>query len=219
VAQHQQPGIVVRDLAPLAAEDPRGATINLLFFPLIITCFISVALLGGLGLSGGHELAAVATFTGLGGLAVMGFVGQALDAVPGSYWKLAGVAALVMAAIALPTAGLARLWGKWGVGLAFVAFMLVGNPGSGNGTAPEMLPGFWRAVGQWMPPGAGGTGLRNTAYFDGAATLKPLLVLSGYALAGACLLLCADALKRRVRQDEGSDDRPPLTTAEPVAQS
>jgi hypothetical protein len=217
-AQREEPGITVRDLAPLADEDPRGSTINLLFFPLIITCFISVALLGGLGLSAGRELAAVATFAALGGLAVIAFVSQGLDAIPGDYLELSAVAALIMAAIALPTAALARLLGKWGVGLAFIGFMLIGNPGSGNGTAPELLPGFWRAISQWMPPGAGGSGLRNTAYFDAHATLKPLLVLGGYALAGACLLLCADAIRRRVRQEDQREDRPPLTTGDPIAQ-
>jgi hypothetical protein len=53
-------------------------------------------------------------------------------------------------------AGLARLIGPPGLALAAVAFLLVGNPGSGNASAPELLPGFWRAVGPLLlrAPGA-----------------------------------------------------------------
>jgi len=70
-----------------------------------------------------------------------------------------------------------------------VAFLVIGNPGSGNASAPELLPGFWRAVGPLLPPGAGGQALRNVAYFDGAALAQPLLVLGGFAVAGAALIL------------------------------
>jgi hypothetical protein len=70
-----------------------------------------------------------------------------------------------------------------------LAFLLIGNPGSGNASAPELLPGFWRTVGPLLPPGAGGQALRNVAYFDGAALAGPLLVLGGFALAGAVLIL------------------------------
>jgi hypothetical protein len=48
-----------------------------------------------------------------------------------------------------------------------------------------------------MPSGAGGSALRNTAYFDGNARLQPLLVLAAYATAGALLLVGADLLARR----------------------
>ena len=75
-----------------------------------------------------------------------------------------------------------------GLGIAAATFLLIGNPGSGNGSAPELLPGFWRAVGPLLPPGAGGTALRNVAYFDGAALGRPLLVLLAFVAAGGALL-------------------------------
>jgi hypothetical protein len=78
-----------------------------------------------------------------------------------------------------------------------VLFLVIGNPASGNGTAPELLPDFWRHISQLMPPGAGGTGLRNIAYFDGAALAQPILVLTGYAVAGALLVAAADVVRHR----------------------
>jgi hypothetical protein len=92
--------------------------------------------------------------------------------------------------------GLARLLGPPGIGLAALIVFLIGNPGSGAASAPELLPGFWRAVGPLLPPGAGATALRNVAYFDGAALATPLIVLAAFAALGAVLLL---APKRRAQ--------------------
>jgi hypothetical protein len=142
-------------------------------------------------------LGALALFAGLGGLAVVGIVGEVLDALPGSYLALAGVAALTILAIALPTAGLHRLLGKAGIALSALAFILIANPASGNATAPELLPGFWRTISQFMPPGAGGQSLRNTAYFGGNATFRPLIVLSAYVVGGALLLVAAAVVRQR----------------------
>jgi hypothetical protein len=117
--------------------------------------------------------------------------------MPGPYLSLAGVMALTVLAMALPTAALHRLLGQAGIGIGAVLFLVLANPASGNGSAPELLPGFWRAFGQLMPPGAGGTGLRNTSYFDGNAVTGPLVVLGCFALVGGLGVLAADALRRR----------------------
>jgi hypothetical protein len=46
--------------------------------------------------------------------------------------------------------------------------VLVGNPLSGISSAPERLPEPAGALGPLLPPGAGGSLLRSTAFFDGA---------------------------------------------------
>jgi len=102
---------------------------------------------------------------------------------------VSAVAALVVAAVAMVTTGLVRLLGPAGLGIAAVLFVVLGNPGSGNASAPELLPGFWRVAGQLLPPGAGGQALRDVAYFDGHALLVPVLVLAAWAIAGAALIL------------------------------
>ena len=79
--------------------------------------------------------------------------------------------------------------GPAGLGIAAVLFVVLGNPGSGNASAPELLPGFWRVAGQLLPPGAGGQALRDVAYFDGHALLAPALALAAWAVLGAALIL------------------------------
>ncbi len=185
------PGVPVRELRALDPQDPRGATLNLMFLPLIVVCLPAAVLLGGLPLPGRAVLGAVALFAVLGGLLVTALVHGAIGALPGPFAALAGVAVLTVLAMALPAAGLVRVLGPAGVAVAAVVFLLVGNPASGNAGAPELLPSPWREVGPLLPPGAGGDALRGTAYFDGAAVGAPLAVLAAWALGGAVLLLLA----------------------------
>ena len=86
--------------------------------------------------------------------------------------------------------------GPAGLGVAALLFVVLGNPGSGNASAPELLPGFWRVAGQFLPPGAGGQALRDVAYFDGHALLIPAVVLAGWALFGAARLLIGRRARR-----------------------
>ncbi len=66
---------------------------------------------------------------------------------------------------------------------------LVGNPLSAVASAPELLPQPWGRLGQFLPPGAGATLLRSTAYFDGAGGTTAAWTLAGWALAGIVLLM------------------------------
>ena len=189
--------IDVQDLAPLSRNDPHGATINLVFMPLIMICFISVLALGALKLRPSRLLGAIGLVGLLGGGVITAVVSVGLGALPGSFLALSGVTTMIMLAVALPTAGFHRLFGPAGVGLGALTFLFIANPASGNGTAPEMLPGFWRFLSQLMPPGAGGAALRNASYFGGNAMLKPLLVLGAFAVFGAVLVPSASWLARR----------------------
>jgi hypothetical protein len=176
----------VRDVRPLDPDDPRGATLNLIGVPLIVVCLPVGLLLAGLQ----RRFAAAAglAFALLAGLAVIAVLHGWIGALPGDYLALAGVAALMVGAVALPTIGLVRLLGPPGLGIVALVVFVIGNPANGAATAPEMLPGFWRAVGPFLPPGAGVAGLRNVAYFDGAALTRPLLVLAAFALGGLALI-------------------------------
>jgi hypothetical protein len=215
-AQATGPAPAVEDVQPLVAEDPRGATLNLLFLPLVVVCLPAAALLAGLRLSTPQLLGAIGLFAALGGLAVVGLIAGVLDAMPGSYLELSAVAALVILASTLPVTAFVRLLGHGGLPLGALLFVLIGNPASGNGTAPELLPEPWRAIGQLMPSGAGGSALRNVAYFDGNAVLQPLLVLAAYATAGVLLLVGADLLARR-RARQASDRPAGVLGSEPLA--
>jgi len=90
-------------------------------------------------------------------------------------------------AVSAPICGLGALVGPAGVGLGALLVFFFGNPISGLTTAPELLPKPWGAIGQLLPPGAGGSLLRSVAFFDGARSAGPLWVLIGWGLAGLAL--------------------------------
>jgi hypothetical protein len=196
ILRHAFSGATVVDVKPLNRDDPRGATISLLFIPLVTVSFSAVLALGMLRLRRRALLGATIAFSALGGLAIASLVHFALGALPGSYLALSAITALTILALALPIAGLQRMLGKAGLAASFLLFFVFANPASGNGTAPELLPNLWRHLSQLLPPGAGGTALRNTAYFGGAAIAQPVVVLTGFALGGALLVLGADRLHR-----------------------
>jgi hypothetical protein len=94
-------------------------------------------------------------------------------------------------------AGLGALFGRAGAALGALLMVLVGNPLSGISSAPELLPEPAGALGQLLPPGAGGTLLRGTAFFDGAGAAAPLAVLAAWATLGLAALWLASARRRR----------------------
>jgi hypothetical protein len=188
-AQPDQPAVTVTDVVPLPEDDPRGLVFNAGSLPIVLGGLLAGVLVA-LRVRGG--LASVVTVLGIaaaGGLATVGVLQGWLGALDGSYWANAGVVSLGIAAIGLTLVGLRRAIGLAGLPLGALTILLLGNPLSGVATAPELLPSGWSTLGQLLPPGATGTALRSTAFFDGAGAGVPLLVLATWALVGAALAL------------------------------
>ena len=178
----------------LPPDDPRGAGFAAGAFPIVLG-----ALFGGIASSlafatGRHRLAAAATGAVLAGLVGALVLHTWLGVLPGGYLAVAGVLMLGLFAGSAFTVGAYSLLGRAGLGLGALLIMVLGNPLSGAASAPELLPAGWGTLGQWLPPGASTSLLRSVAYFDGAAALRPALVLSGWVAAG--LLLAALAGRR-----------------------
>ena len=134
----------------------------------------------------------------LAGLVATAIVQSWLDVVGGDWLVNAGVLSLLVLAVASVVAGLASLFGKAGALAGALTMVFVGNPFSAVASGPEMLPSPAGAIGQLLPPGAGGNLLRSTGFFDAAAAGGHVAVLAAWALAGlACVAIAA--LPRVVR--------------------
>lgn len=181
----------VVDVRPLPPGDPRGVTLNVLVLPLVITSILAalmaVNLVPDIDVRGRVGLTALAGL--LGGLIAVAIANWWRDALPGPWLAEVGVIALAVLAIALVSAGIIRLLGPAGTVLPFLLFLMLGNPASGVASAPELLPTPWNPVGQVLPPGALGSALRGTAYFDGAGVVFPIVVLAAWALLGLWLVV------------------------------
>ena len=189
--------VTVDDVVSISAEDSRGAAFTSSILPLslggIVLGAASVLLVTGL-----RRKAAFLGAASVGaGLAVALVTGPWLGVLPGSFWVVAGVAALGLAAVATAIAGMAALIGLPGISVVAALTMVLGNPLSGAASAPQMLPEGWSTLGQLLPPGAAATALRSVVYFDGAGSAGAVVVLAAWVVVGAVLLTVG--LRRRAR--------------------
>lgn len=197
IGQAQGSPVGIRDIVTADPDDPRGSGLAASILPLII-----------LGIAIG-AIATLLTRDSLGRIAVVGvgaltagLAGVALSQgwlglLGGDWWLNAGVLALVVGSIGVTVAGLGALLGEAGIGLGAAIMVLLGNPLSGVTSAPELLSQPWGAVGQALPPGAGATLLRSTAFFDGAGAAVPAWTLLAWWIVGGTLLSIAALRGRR----------------------
>lgn len=84
--------------------------------------------------------------------------------------------------------------------VAALVYFLIGTQISGANTAPEFLAPFWRVLGEYLPPGAGVSLVRNVIYFPDAPVAKPITILAVYVAVGWLVLIAlkvVDALRDR----------------------
>jgi hypothetical protein len=180
--------VAVVDVVPLSRSDPRGLVLSSALLPLTICSIImaaAVALLLRFRPAWRQilSLVVVSATAGLGAILITeGFLG-ALPHGNGASWA---ALALTVLAVSAPTAGLIALIGPPGLGLGAALMIFIGNPFSGATSAPQLLPTAVGHIGQWLPPGAGASLLRSTAYFGGHGAdghLVVLIVWAGLGLA------------------------------------
>ena len=138
-------------------------------------------------------LACLGLVIGLGGT----LIAKSVGGLPAPWLEMTLIGALAVAAAGAVTVALQSAFGVYGTALAILIFVIIGNPSSGGPAAPELLPGFWRAVGQVVPVGAGVTAVRNISYFPAASISGPLLVLCCWLVVGVGVV-AALLLGRRV---------------------
>ncbi|WP_225725194.1 MULTISPECIES: hypothetical protein [unclassified Nocardia] len=195
--------VAVRDLAALPADDPRGAGLSAGALPLVMGGLLAAVLLTRLVHGIAQRAIGAVAFAVTGGLTVAAVLQFWLGSLSGSYPANAGAVGLTIAATSLTVLGLESLLGYAGIGIGAVIMMLVGNPLSGTATAPEMLPGWSGALGQLLPPGAGGRLLRSTAFFDGRGATHALFVLVAWVTFGVILCLVGGLRSARPSADGG----------------
>ena len=177
----------VTDVVPLAKADPRGAGLASAVFPLVIGGMIGGVAITFAIVGAWRRLVALAVYAIAAGLAIAGILEGWFGVLQGGFLVDAGVITLALLAIGAPIVGLAALVGRPGIAIGPVLFLLIGNPIASVAAPLEFLPQPWGDVGQWFPPGAGATLLRDVSYFPKADLAFPTLVLSVWAAVGILL--------------------------------
>jgi hypothetical protein len=206
-AQQRGRSVAVEDLVPLNPGDARGLSGFYLVIGWAVGGYLFAAMLGvakgsrpatlpraawRLGATVPYALA-----SGIGGAAI---AEPLLHALAGHFWPVAGIGVLVTLSAATVTIALQTLFGVIGIGLTVIIFVILGNPSAGGAYQASLLPPFWRAIGSYLPNGAGTEAIRRIVYFDGHALTQPVVVLAVWAIGGAVLTLAASATMRRARR-------------------
>ncbi len=205
VAQAAQAGVepptvtvAVTDVVPLAETDARGIGLASSVLPLVIGGLLG-GVLTALALRGAaRRVVALVVYAAVAGAAITGILQGWFGILQGSYLLNASAVALSLLAVGGSVLGLASVIGRPGLALGAVTFILFAVPLASAATPVEFLLEPWGAVGQWFPPGAGATLLRDLSYFPGADATFPWLVLGAWAVLGLLLALLGRALDRVV---------------------
>lgn len=94
-----------------------------------------------------------------------------------------------MFAAASVTIALETLLGIAGIGLAILLSVVLGNPSAGGAYQNQLLPGFWRTIGNALPNGAGVDTIRRIVYFGGHGDTGHLILIGTYCLAATTATL------------------------------
>jgi hypothetical protein len=104
--------------------------------------------------------------------------------------------ALTMAVAALFAAVMQRLLGPVGTLVTVFVIILLGKPSSGGANGVPYLPGFWTAIGPYLPPRNAFILMRNTVYFGGNGTAQALIILLAYLVVFGAILGILDWYRR-----------------------
>lgn len=201
-AQHRS--VAVSDVVPAGTGDARGLTAFYLAVGWVVGGYLVASILA---ISAGAKpanvnrarvrlgtLAIYSIVSGIGGAVI---VGPALGALTGSFWTLAGFGALVVFAVGAFTMAIESLAGIVGIGIAVLLFVVLGNPSAGGAYPGPLLPPFWRAIGPYIPTGAGTSGIRGIVYFHDAGVGSAVVVAVVYAVIGIAVLLAVGLRRTR----------------------
>jgi hypothetical protein len=176
---------------PLASGDPYGIVLAIVLTPLLICGYLSATVL---------RTATGAATGRWRGLIIMAFaivLALVLDLIvtvwfngipSDKFWVAWAIMSLILGVVGLFAAVMGRLLGAAGTLVTVVVIILFGKPSAGGANGVPFLPGFWLAIGPYLPPRNAYILLKNTVYFGGNGTAQALIILLAYFLVFAVIL-------------------------------
>jgi hypothetical protein len=199
-AAANRPAVRVTDVKPLPPKDPNGTAAFYAVIAWVFGGYIGATLIGLIGsprsATARRGLARIGVLAGFGivaGVASVVMLRACFDVFAGHVVAVCAIAALTIFASGVATAGIQAAAGPAGTGLVILVFVILGNAASGGPFARPLLPGLWRTIGGVLPPGASVDLARAALFFDGGRIVGPILVLVGWAAAGAALMIALGA--------------------------
>jgi len=189
--------LTVETVHPFASGDAHGLILFFVVVATLISTLASQAVLFATGrnLRIGAKLSLIFVYGALVGMTAMGMAAWIAGGYGDGFWAAAGLDALASIAIGAVVAGLVRLLGTPGIGLAAL-LMLLSLVSSGGPVGSQLLPDFYRALAPWTTAGQLYGALRDALFFDGAALATPIAVLGGWLVVGLLLMVIGELATR-----------------------
>jgi len=189
--------LTVETVHPFASGDAHGLILFFVVVATLISTLASQAVLFATGrnLRIGAKLSLIFVYGALVGMTAMGMAAWIAGGYGDGFWAAAGLDALASIAIGAVVAGLVRLLGAPGIGLAAL-LMVLSLVSSGGPVGSQLLPDFYRALAPWTTAGQLYGALRDALFFDGAALATPIAVLGGWLVVGLLLMVIGELATR-----------------------
>lgn len=202
--------VSVKDLVPLPARDPFGASSFFFGVAVFLPSFLG-GMVMALLLRGTPALVSIGAILLLAvcvGLVDTTVADPGLGALVGGYGALIGIAALTSIAVSAPIVAAGRLWSPVGPLLGVLVFVVLGLPATGGPFGSAFLPGFQRAFAPGLPLTNAVVAVRNASYFEGHDLAGHLGVLAAWAGAGLLVLTAFAVLERKGARRQPAPDSP-----------
>jgi len=194
VAQAQRHTLQVRDVLPPHHGDTQGLVPFYLVIAWTVGGYLALTLVGlmagmnsrtpRLALERIGLLAAYSILSGIAGTLIAHTI---MDFLGGNWWLQALIGMLVVFSVAVFANGLQTWLGLVGTGIVIFMFVVLGNPSAAGPWPRNMIPGFWRVIGPWLPNFQGTNAVRGVAYFHSQGVWSAVWVFIIYTAIGLVL--------------------------------
>lgn len=182
------PALTIHDVSRPSADDQTGNAVFFWALPLLVVGLVTAILLLQFAVwSAGRKAAWIAVIGALSSVVVWGIAAGTgvLPAEP----LLILYGFLLTQAIGWITTGMTPFVKQHFVAVAMTFALALGVPSAGGTVVGDLLPGPARWLNAFMPLAQTVSLARAAAYFDGHGTLRPLLIMLGWLVLGAALML------------------------------
>lgn len=196
VAKASGDRLTVQDVVPASAGDTRGMSVFYAGFGVVLAGFLFGLMTYQMAprLEYRWRLVSLAAFSVLAGVIVAAMAGSlGFSALPGSFLGVAGVIALMAAAVGSATMTFMRLFGRAGMSLAAVVLLTFGNSTSGGTLPTAYLPGWLHPLSEILPVGVGVRAVQGLSHFNNDGVGVGVAVLAAWILVAAAVLYWRDA--------------------------
>lgn len=202
----QARGYTVQRVNDFAEADPEGLTPFYLAIGWVVGGYLLLAFFGftqrpARGWEGiGQRLLILVGYAVVSGTLGALIVGPVLGIFHAHLLQLAVFGAALSLAVTATVQALELLAGPiYGIGAAIVLYVIIGNPAAGGPFPRSFGPGFYHAIGGWLPPGMGVDGIRAIVYGTPGLTAVTWRVLL-YVVVGLGICLAATAVDEHRRR-------------------